>query len=95
MMHRLDLSHALVVMAVVVALALPTAASAQQPEYYQAVNQTQFATAVYAAILDVSLVTVDPAQALWALQKEGLLDSAWGGDDIVEIGEAVNSSSMA
>ncbi len=76
----------LLVVAVVMA---PSDISAKEPAYYEVVDQTEFSTAVYAAILNVVRTSVDPAHALWALQKEEIVDSAWDGRGVVTVGEAV------
>jgi len=86
-MHKLYLGRVLVVF-VLLAMA-SSGVTAIEPEYYETVDQTEFATAVYAAILNVVRSSVDPAHALWALQKEGLFEPSWTGEGTVTTGEAV------
>ena len=80
--------RALVVLLMALAMAT-TGAEALQPEYYDIVDQSEFATGVYAAIVNVVRSSVDPQHALFVLQKEGLVDSAWDGSGDVTTGEAV------
>jgi hypothetical protein len=86
-MGKLFVGYALVAV-VVFAVASPDV-SAKEPAYYEVVDQSEFATAVYAAILNVVRSSVDPAHALWTLQDKELVDPAWDGRGQVTVGEAV------
>ena len=87
-MRKVHLGCAFVVFVVIFAVA-SSEVSAKEPAYYEIVDQSEFATGVYAAILNVVRSSVDPAHAMWALQKEEIIDPAWDGQGNVTTGEAV------
>ncbi len=86
-MRKLFVGYALVV--AVVFVVASSEVSAKEPAYYEIVDQSEFATGVYAAIINQVRSSVDPVHALWALQNEELVDSSWDGQGQVTVGEAV------
>ncbi|MCD4750689.1 MAG: hypothetical protein K8R59_15060 [Thermoanaerobaculales bacterium] len=77
---------AVAVMACLILAVVP--ASAQVNDYDRPISKTEFVTGVYGAIMGQVRSTVDPVEALGALQERGMIPTVWDGEETITMGEA-------